>query len=214
MNPLVSDSVRKFVVAQELPVLTWRFFWAVPLPLLIAICFASVVDLIRARLQAAMAFVCAAIVLLFFLTPREPWAVEELDFADYYKVERAPQRVAAQLLESPAPVLANERVAIALAGFRHAPDQLFVRGVYALPLIDQIGKDEVRARTMVQGYLEKGVTNPKELALLMKVLKINDVRTVVQRRVVIGSANIAEALQKRGFKPRVFEDFVIYERDA
>ncbi len=186
--------------------LSWRLFWTIPLPALVAVAMAAALIGPREKTNSSMVTQIVTAMALWTFVTAQPWTTDADNHVTFsWGGAKRPERDIAtieKIMEQARPtslVLAPEQLAVWLTGLENAPRLVSVRKFYTDNLRRHWGIEESRARMklvrLVQGRLKSAETEVALDALIERCIDI-----VVVHRSVNKTPNIRNGLADRGYK--------------
>jgi hypothetical protein len=196
-------------------VFSWRIFWALPVPLLVAVAAGLASD--GGTPRRALRRAALALWLLAFAAAG-PWAISAADWSwsnvDEWKMPDAPCEAAALVARVAAPdgrAVVPEPVAVCLVGLPDAPPLVAVRALYLRKLEGVIPPDDL-ARRMDLLLFADGRASVPPLAYGLALIDRAGLATVAFPAGHRDAAGLGSALAARGFSMHDAAGYVVATR--
>jgi hypothetical protein len=195
-------------------VYSWRLFWAVPVPLLVALAGGVAIGgstLGEWRIAGIVVAVAAFAISGPMAVSGNVWSLRNIG---RMKVEDTLYTVAKEtvaIARTDAPALVPEPVAIYVTAFSGAPPLIGVRAFYLFKLRNLIPPDELTTRLALLAYAD-GVTPELSVADALETIHVRGIATVVYRETHRDAPTLTTALSARGFVMHRVNGFVIAAR--
>jgi hypothetical protein len=205
LNPWAGAWLDSLLERHGFVIVTWRFFWIVPLPLLVALSAAGATAAIPRRGVLPAGIIVLVLGVAAYGSYPEPWTLSAANRTRLqppdYKVDGG-YRVAKAICERTAPrarILAPEDVAKWVPTFREHPYPELTRGLYALALERYMGRGEFVTRMLLHDFVSGRNTSPDLLPEVLRLIAAREITTVAFSNSLPLAQDFATALQQRGF---------------
>jgi len=218
LNPWTGVWLSSLLERYGSAIVTWRFFWIVPLPLLVALSAAGATAAIPRRGVLPVGIIVLVLGVGAYGWYQEPWAISAANRTRLqppgYKVDGGYSVAKAIRARTPprARILAPEEVAKWVPTFREHPYPELARGLYALALEPYMGRGEFLTRMLLHDFVSGRNTSPELLPEMLRLIVARDIYTVAFSSSLPLSQDFASALQQRGFHGKPVGGYEVWSR--